>query len=63
MAALSVESAALSVESPLFLGIPIKHCAFYRKCRFLKGAEHIYMYHSIVGERQGVNNKVIYIIV
>ena len=40
VAALSL--AALSVESLRFLGIPRKRCTFYRKRRFLKGAEHIH---------------------
>ena len=35
VAALSIENAVLSIESPRFLGIPRKH-------RFLKGAEHTY---------------------
>ena len=29
-----------------FLGIPKKRSAFYRKRRFLKSAEHIYMYYN-----------------
>ena len=40
--ALSRESAALSKESPHFLRIPRKRCAFSRKRKFLKSAEHIH---------------------
>ena len=45
VATLSTESAALSVESPRFLG---KRSAFYRKSRFLNGAEHVHCMPIIV---------------
>ena len=43
--ALSGDSAALSRESPCFLRIPKKRCAFSRKSNFLKSAEHTYLNH------------------
>ena len=42
--ALSGDSAALSRESPRFLRIPKKRCAFSRKRKFLKSAEHIHIF-------------------